>query len=364
MDTSVPDIAFDNEDRCNYCKAAVYRMKRQLLPFKARAKALESLVDRIKTEGKGKEYDCIIGVSGGIDSTTVAYETKRLGLRPLAVHFDNGWDSELAVDNINKTLESLKIELFTYVVDWEEFKDIQLSFLKASLANCELPTDHGISALLFHVAHEHDVRYILSGSNLKTEAITPISYGAYYHQDLKHLMAVHKTYGKKPVSTLPRISVKEYLYYVFVRRIRQIPVLNYLDYDKDAYKKLLASKIGWRDYGGKHYESVWTRFFQGYYLPVKFGFDKRRSHQSTMICSGLTTRVMALKEMEKPPYPSQELLDQDMQFVLKKFGLSLDEFNGIMKLPPRTHTDFAGNYLLFHRLLWIKNIFRAIATGG
>jgi N-acetyl sugar amidotransferase len=321
-------------------------------------------VQQIKEEGRGKEYDCIVGVSGGIDSTAVAYEAKKLGLRPLAVHFDNGWNSELAVDNINRTLESLGIELYTHVVDWEEFKDIQLSFLNASLANCELPTDHGISALLFQIAHRERVRYILSGSNLKTEAITPISYGAYYHQDLRHLRAVHSRFGKRPISTLPQISIRDYLHYVFVEKIRQIPLLNYIEYDKEAYKRLLGSEIGWRDYGGKHYESVWTRFFQGYYLPHKFGFDKRRAHLSTMICSGLTERDGALRELEKPPYPSDQLLAEDMQFVIKKFGLSADQFTHIMELSPREHTEFPGSYFLFHRLSWFKNLFRSIATGS
>ena len=177
MDTSDPEIRFNEQGQCNHCTAALDRMHRQLLPPPERAAALRRLVARIKNEGSNKEYDCIIGVSGGVDSTTTAYHVKKLGLRPLAVHFDNGWDSELAVDNIKLTLRALDIDLYTHVVDWEEFRDLQLCFLKASVANAEAPTDHGITALLFRTARRHRVRFILSGSNLVTEAIMPICLG-------------------------------------------------------------------------------------------------------------------------------------------------------------------------------------------
>lgn len=362
MDTSDPEIRFDADGICNHCTAALKRFRKQLLPTEERRQALRSLVKKIKVEGKEKEYDCIIGVSGGVDSTTTAYTVKKLGLRPLAVHFDNGWDSELAVDNIKKALEILCIDLYTHVVDWEEFRDLQMSFLKASVANCEIPTDHGIFALLFKVAHRENVRFILTGSNVATEAIMPIAWG-HYNQDLIHLKAVHRRFGSKPLRTMPMISISDYLYYVFIKKIRQIPFLNYINYNKGDAKKMLAKEICWRDYGSKHFESVWTRFFQGYYLPTKFGFDKRRAHLSTLICSGEITREEALAEMEKPPY-AEELLREDMQFVIKKFGLTEAEFDAIMHLPPRRHTEYRNHYFLFHKLRRFKNIFRRIATSA
>jgi N-acetyl sugar amidotransferase len=360
MDTSDPEICFDEHGVCNHCTAAIERMHRQLLPGEERERALAELVERIKLEGRGKEYDCIIGVSGGVDSTTTAYWVKKLGLRPLAVHFDNGWDSELAVDNIKKTLDTLGIELYTYVVDWEEFRDLQLSFLKASVANCETPTDHGIDALLFHMARKQRVRFVLSGSNLVTEAIMPISWG-HYTQDLRHIKAIHRRFGSRPLKTMPLISLYGYLSYVFLHGIRQVPFLNYIDYDKNRSKELLTEELGWRDYGGKHYESVWTRFFQGYYLPEKFGFDKRRAHLSTMVCSGQVTREQALSEMEKPPYDAA-LLREDKQFVLKKFGLTPDSFGKILSAPSRLAQDYPNHRFLFHSLAPIKNTFRRIAT--
>jgi N-acetyl sugar amidotransferase len=361
MDTSDPTIQFDENGICKHCIAAIERINRQLLSLAERKQALEVLVEKIKIEGKGKDYDCIVGVSGGVDSSTAAYTAKKMGLRPLAVHFDNGWDAELAVDNIKKIIDKLGIELYTHVVDWEEFRDLQLSFLKSSVPNCEIPTDHGIFALLWRMALKNGVRFILTGSNVVTEAIMPYSWG-HYNQDLKHLKAIHRRLGNKPLCTLPTISLAQYLYYVFIKRVRQIPFLNYIEYNKNDAKNKLKEEIGWRDYGGKHYESIWTRFFQGYYLPTKFGFDKRRPHLSTLICSGQITRDEALAEMEKPPYPS-DLLRSDMQFVKKKFGLTDEEFKVILHAPPRQHNEFPGHYFLLHKLEKYKNIFRQIATS-
>jgi N-acetyl sugar amidotransferase len=361
MDTSDPEIAFDPDGFCNHCTEALARMKAQLLPAPLREEALGRLVDAVRRDGKGKDYDCVIGISGGVDSTMTAYTVKSLGLRPLAVHFDNGWNAELAVDNIKKALDILKIDLHTFVVDWEEFRDVQLSFLRASLANCEIPTDHAIFALLWRTASETGLRFILTGSNVATEAIMPLAWG-HYHQDLRHLRAVHERFGGLPMRTLPTISLGHYLYFVFAKGIRQIPFLNYIDYNRDSAKRLLEEKLGWRDYGYKHYESVWTRFFQGHYLPSKFGFDKRRAHLSTLICSGQMTREEALARMRAPVY-DEALLRQDLQFVLKKFKLSPEEFDALLKAPKREAREFPSHLFLFHRLRRWKNLFRRIATS-
>jgi len=361
MDTSDPEIQFNEQGHCNHCTAALDRMRRELLPPRERAAALSRLVAKIKNEGSNKEYDCVIGVSGGVDSTTTAYHVKKLGLRPLAVHFDNGWDSELAVDNIKLTVGALDIDLYTHVVDWEEFRDLQLCFLKASVANAEAPTDHGITALLFSAAQRHRVRFILSGSNLVTEAIMPIAWG-HYNQDLRHLKSLHRRYGTLPLRTMPLISLATYLYSVFVAGIRQIPFLNYINYNKQDAKSLLSRELGWRDYAGKHYESVWTRFFQGYYLPAKFGVDKRRAHFSTLICSGQMSRDEAIRKIREPAY-TDELLRVDMQFVMKKFGLTRSAFDELMHTPLRRATDYPSNHFLFSGLHRYKNVFRRIATS-
>ena len=360
MDTTDPRIRFDAAGLCNHCTDHLQRMARQLLPAGQREQALDRLVSQIKLEGHDKDYDCILGVSGGVDSTTVAYTAKKLGLRPLAVHFDNGWNSELAVHNIKRTLDVLGIELFTHVVDWAEFKDVQLAFLKASVPNAEIPTDHGIAATLFKTAEKFGTRFILSGSNLATEGILPLAWG-HFHQDLRHLKAVHRRFGTVRLKTLPGISVPDYLRYVFVKKIRQIPFLNYVDYNKDEAKEMLSRELGWRDYGGKHYESVWTRFFQGYYLPTKFGFDKRKAHLSSLICSGAMTRDEALEESRRPIY-APALLAEDRAFVLKKLGLSEEQFQAIVDAPPVKHTAYASHAFLFETLAVFKNAFRTIAT--
>jgi hypothetical protein len=258
-------------------------------------------------------------------------------------------------------LSALDIDLYTHVVDWEEFRDLQLSFLRASVANAEAPTDHAITALLFRTARKHGVRYILSGSNLATECIMPLGAG-HYNQDLRLLESLHARFGSIPLRTTPTISIGQYLEYVFVDGIRQVPFLNYIEYRKAEAREKFQQRFGWRDYGGKHNESVWTRFFQGYYLVKKFGFDKRRAYLSALICSGQASRDQALAELEKPPYDPL-LLRQDLRFVVKKLGLTEADWEDIMRAPPRLAREYPSNHILFHSMRRWKNVFRAIATS-
>ncbi len=363
MDTSDSDIVFDEKGMCNHCTGYFERIARDGFSDGERSARLEQLVNTIRNEGKDREYDCIIGVSGGVDSTTVAFAVKQLGLRPLAVHFDNGWNSELAVDNIKRTLSALDIDLYTHVVDWDEFRDLQLAFLKSSISNSEIPTDHGIFALLFDVAAREKVRFILTGSNLVTEGMyLPLSWG-YYHQDLRLIRAIHHRFGRIPLDTFPQIGLGGYFYNVFVRGTRQIPFLNYIDYNKIEAVELIQNKIGWRPYGGKHYESIYTRFYQGYILPKKFGFDKRRVHLSTLICSGHITREQGLAEIQENPYAGHNLKD-DMEFVIKKLGISADEFESIMSMPAKTYKDYPSYAFLFVGMPSMRRLFRRIAVSA
>lgn len=361
MDTSDPLIEFDRSGICNHCRTYDIRIQKEVFRGEDASARLRAITERIKAEGKGKEYDCILGVSGGVDSTTLAYRVKKLGLRPLAVHFDNGWNSELAVDNINRTLKTLDIDLYTHVVDWEEFRDLQLSFLKASVANCEIPTDHAITALLFHMANRYGIKFIIGGGNVVTEGILPKAWG-YYSQDLRHLEAIHSLFGKVPLKTLPRLGIARFMYYVLIKKIRMIPMLNYLDYNKKEAMELIQRELGWRYYGGKHYESIYTRFFQGHILPRKFGYDKRRAHLSTLICSGQLSRESALDEMRADPYANNNLIE-DRTFVIKKLGLTETEFDEIMKAPPKPYWAYPSNKLLFEDLRSLKAAFKRIATN-
>ncbi len=302
MDTSDPAIVFDAEGVCIHCRGYDSRAQQELFSKEVREAKIKALVAEIKNAGRNKEYDCIIGVSGGVDSTMVAYKVKELGLRSLALHVDNGWNSELAVNNIERSLKKLDIDLYTIVLDWEEFRDLQLAFLYSSVANIEMPTDHALSSLLFRTAHEKGVKYIISGGNVVSEAIMPVSW-MHDSRDLRLIKAIHKRFATMPLRTYPACSLARYFYYVVVRSIKYVPILNYIDYNKMEAKALIQKDLGWRDYGGKHYESVFTRFFQGYILPEKFKMDKRRPHLSSLICSGQMSRDEGLQEMQRPAYP-------------------------------------------------------------
>lgn len=345
MDARDPDISFDASGVCNYCREYFEREPFVVHHGQEGKRRLNQIVSKIKSEGVGRDYDCIIGVSGGVDSTYVAYWAKKLGLRPLAVHFDNGWNSELAVKNIENILNKLNIDLYTYVVDWEEFKDIQLSFLRASVTNAEIPSDHGFLAVLYKVAAEKKIKYFLTGSNFTTEGILPPGYG-YLSVDLKHIVGIHQRFGKIPMRTYPKLSLLKYFYYRFFCGLKKIPILDYLDYHKAEAMKVIEQELGWKYYGGKHYESIYTRFFQSYILPNKFGIDKRKAHLSTLICSGQVSREEALAELSQSPYPP-DLLRQDKEYVVKKMGITESEFDSIMAMPPKAHLEYPNNNKIF-----------------
>ena len=298
---------------------------------------LERLVEKMKRDGRGKPYDCIIGVSGGVDSTYVAYKVKQMGLRPLAVHMDNGWDSELAVKNIEETLKRLGIDLYTEVLDWEEFKDLQVAFLKASTPDSEIPSDHAIWAVLGDMADKLKVKYIVSGFNVRTESHLPRAW-SYGHVDWKYIRSVYKQFGNGPrLKTFPHFNL--FTYYRRLLTHRRVDILNYIEFDKTEAMKFLENELGWRYYGGKHHESIYTRFYQGYILPVKFGFDKRRCHFSSLVCSGEISREVALEQLEHPTYaPSMQ--EDDREYVVKKLGLTESEFDAIMKAPRKTFWDY------------------------
>ena len=359
MDTTVPDIQFDDEGVCNYCKQCAERMRSELHCDAAGQERLELLVEEIKRKGAHSDYDCLIGVSGGVDSTYVAYlAKKRFSLRPLAVHLDNGWDAELAVSNIEQVLKRLDIDLYTYVLDWEEFKDIQVSFLRASIANAEIPTDHAIAAILYQTAASRGIPYVITGSNLVTEAIMP-GVWMYNNKDLRLIKAIHRRFGKGKLRTYPQLSMLAWGYYTFVKGIKFIPILNYVPYVKAKAKQLLADELGWRDYGGKHYESIYTRFFQSYILPRKFHIDKRRPHLSTLILSGQITRDEALAEIEQPPCPSDQL-EEDGEYVIKKLGLNHSEFAQIMAAPVKSFADYPNSAYVRDKFAFIIEFVRRL----
>lgn len=356
MDTTVPDIRFDEQGRCNICTTYLENAAIRLIPEESREAALANIVNTIKEKGKGKEYDCLIGVSGGTDSTYVAYKVKELGLRPIAVHLDNGWNSELAVSNIEKTLSKLNLPLYTHVIDWEEFKDIQLSFLKASTPDMEIPTDHAINALLFTLARKFDVEYIISGSNYTDEGAFPESW-AYGHLDWKYVSGIHKRFGSHRIKTFPHLPLRNLFYHLFVKRAKTIALLNYIPFEKKLARKELTEKLDWVDYGGKHNESLYTKFVQEYILPQKFDIDVRKAYYSSPVLRGQMTREHALELLKAPPATEKSLQDQ-RDYVLKKLELSDAEFSNIMNAPVKSHHAYPSNYKLFLKLRQLMNTAR------
>lgn len=344
-----PDIIFDENGICNYYYDYLKAERENVFKGDAGKKKLEDLVCKIKKEGKGKTYDCLIGLSGGVDSTYVAYLVHQLGLRPLAVHLDNGWNSELAVQNVENIVQKLGIDLYTLVVNWQEFRDIQLSYLKASVVDIEVVSDHAIFATMYKLAKENKIGYILSGTNVVTEHIMPPSW-LYKKMDFRNLNDIHNHFGKVKIKTYPTFNFLKHVYYTAFLKLVPVSILNYIPYNKQEVKETIKRELGWRDYGGKHYESIFTKFYQAYILPEKFKIDKRKAHLSTLICSGQITRDEALSELQKPLYSPNELRI-DKEYVLKKLNLSDTEFEAIMNLPVRKHEEFKTDKNLKERYM-------------
>lgn len=337
-----PRIEFDGFGVCHHCRRYDQLAASRVLHGEAGERALDQLVHRMKVRARGREYDCVIGVSGGVDSTYVAYLVKQRGLRALAVHFDNGWNSELAVKNIERVLNRLGIDLFTYVVDWDEFRDLQMAFLRASTPDGEIPTDHAISALLWGEARRRHIGFIVSGMNFATESISVPNW-SYGHSDWRYIRDVHRRFGSVPLRTYPRFSLLDLFYISVIRRIRTVSILNYVDYRREDAMALLSRELGWQYYGAKHHESVYTRFYQGYVLPRKFGIDKRYGHFSDLINAGQMTREAALEAVKAPPY-GPELQQEDVAYVCKKLGLSHAEFERIMGAAVRSFRDYRNSF--------------------
>lgn len=339
MDTTDPNIEFDASGISNHYYEYLTAAKNQLLKEPLRSQALEDIVRKIKEDGKDKKYDCLIGLSGGVDSTYVAYLVKELGLRPLAVHFDNSWNSDLAVHNVNSIIEKLGFDLHTLEVDWEEFRDLQLAYLKASVIDIEVVSDHAIQATLFQLASKFHINYIISGTNVVTEYILPAAW-IYPKLDYTNLKSIHDRFGTRKLQTYPRVPFFKYIKYTGFQKLIPVSILDYVDYNKNEAMAVIEDKLDWRNYGGKHSESLWTKFYQNHILPEKFGVDKRKAHLSTLICSGQITREKALKELEQPIYEDGELR-KDKEYVLKKLQLSEMDFQKLMKTPPVPH-EFYG----------------------
>jgi len=356
-----PGLILDDKGCCNHCNEFDKALAR-IPKGNAREIELQKIIKKIKESGAGKEYDCLLGVSGGVDSSYLAYLCKKYELRPLIIHFDNGWNSELAVKNIETILHKLNFNLKTYVVNWNEFKDLQLSYFKAGVVDLEFPTDHAIIATMFKLAKQNNIKYILSGHNIVTEGTYLPKSWVHSKLDYINLKDIHEKHGSVKLKTFPYLSFSKKMYYNFINKFEYIQLLNLTDYNKDEVKQLLIKELGWRDYGGKHFESVFTRFFQGYILPNKFNIDKRQFHYSCLVQSGQITREKALEMMTLPIY-DDEMLKGDRDFVLKKLGFTEKTFDEYMKAPVKKHTDYKTEdhlWKLYFRIIKLAKPFTRI----
>lgn len=357
MSDTDPDITFDAEGRCNHCTYYFERLASLIYNEQTSEKELATIVNRIRSAGQQKEYDCVMGISGGVDSCYAVYVAKSQGLRPLAVHLDNGWDSDTSARNIKNVTQTLGVDYQSFVLDWEEFRDLQLAFLRASVPEIETPTDIAIPAALHRVAAENGVRFILMGGNYATEGILPHSWH-YNAKDVRFLRAVHRRFGSGKLRTFPTFGSLTESYYKFVRGIRLVYILNRVPYSKsEAITKL--EELGWENYGGKHYESTITGFVQSYILPVKFQIDYRRATLSSQICAGEITRAEALEILKTPPFDPARVV-REKEYIAKKFGITDAEMDAILAAPPRTYRDYPNNERL---LQFLYGVYRRFLAG-
>lgn len=350
MDTTAADIQFDENGACNYCTDFLVRLQAAQRQTAENPDRCDELVASVKANGRGKEYDCIVGVSGGVDSSYALYSAVRHGLRPLAVHLDNGWNSELASHNIANLINTLGVDLYTHVIDWEENRDLQMSFFKANVIDIELLMDNAMLALNYEQAARHGLKYILIGGNLATEGLRIPEQWNHNKYDVRNIRKIQKRFGTLPIRTHPLISTLDRVWYEAVRGITWISFLNYLPYNKFDAMRTLQSEVAYKPYPYKHYESVFTRFYQAYILPRKFGFDKRRVHLSSLVVSGQMSRAEAMTLLETPPYPDPQQEEQDRAFVLKKLGFTKERFDEYMKAPAVPHEVYGSETWLWNIL--------------
>jgi N-acetyl sugar amidotransferase len=359
MDTTDPLITFDVEGVCNHCRQFEEKSRSEWMPNDEGARRWHAMVEQMKVNGIGKEYDCILGLSGGVDSSYLALKVHESGLRPLVMHVDAGWNTELAVANIEAVVKYCGYDLHTHVVDWEDMRDLQLAYLRAAVANQDVPQDHIFFASLYHFATSNGIRHILSGGNLATEGVYPQAWEG-SAMDAINLKAIHKQYGERKLSGYKTISFFDcYIWYPFVKKMRTFRPLNYMPYNKTEALRELQEKVGYKPYPRKHGESLFTKLFQNYYLPQKFGMDKRRPHLSSLIVSGQINRVDALAKLDEPLYEPAEL-EIDIAYFCKKLRISRQQFDRLMNAPVHHYSDFPNWDWRYQKLkrvqVWVTKI--------
>ena len=348
MDTSDPKITFDGAGRSDHCNTLYKRVLPKWQPNEEGRKILEKKIAQIKKAGVGKEFDCILGISGGADSSYLTYLAKvEFGLRPLVFHVDGGWNSQIAVNNIEKLIDHLGLELFTEVIDWKEMRDLQLAFFKSGVPHIDLPQDHAFVATLYKFAEKHKIKFILNGGNISTECVrNPLDY-FYYGTDMWQIRDIHGRYGQMQLVNFPFSGILRHKVYLrYFKGVQVVKPLDYMPYIKKNAMRLMSEKFGWQIYARKHFESRFTKFYEGYWLPVKFGFDTRRVQYSSMILTGQMTREEALTDLAQLPY-DEKTIAQDFEYISTKLGISVAELQGYMEAPRKSYKDYKNQLYLF-----------------
>lgn len=348
MDTTDPSITFDEKGVCDHCRT-YYRDIEPNWRTDARGReSLDALVAKIKAAGKGREFDCIIGLSGGIDSSYLTYLAKvELGLNPLVFHVDAGWNSDLAVNNIEMLIDKLGLDLYTEVIDWDEMRDLQLAFLKSGVPHVDTPQDHAFFATMYKFAREHNVNYILTGANYSTECIRNPLEWMYYQSDTIQIRDIQRRFGTRPLKNFPLTSILWYKVYLpYIRGIRVARPLNYMPYLKNEAMALLQEKFGWRPYPQKHFESRFTRFYESYWLYERFGYDVRKVQFSSLILTGQMTREEALQKLAQKPYDPEEIV-HEFEYVATKLGITVEELQSYMDQPKKTWRDYRSQAWIY-----------------
>lgn len=347
MDTSDSGIVFDEQGRCDYCNNYYDNIVPNWHPNERGEREIMAQVEQIKRDGKGRDHDCLIGLSGGVDSSYVTYIAKeKLGLRPLLYHVDAGWNSQQAVNNIEKLVDGLDLDLFTEVVDWPEMRDLQLAFFKANVPHLDTPQDHAFFAGLYNFAAKNNVKYILTGANYSTECVREPLEWHYHASDLRQLKDIHRRFGTRPLKKFPLAGIFKFkIWYRFAKGVRVVKPLNSIPFHKEEAMQELVDKFGWQKYAHKHYESRFTRFYESYWLPTKFGYDKRRAHFSSLILTGQLSRDEALAKIAIPAYDPNTIAE-DFEYIATKLGITVEELRAYHEGPKKTFRDYRNDMTL------------------
>lgn len=341
MDTTDSKIVFDEKGVCDHCNTYFKTIEPVWNYGQSREKELGKMVDSIKKEGKGKDFDCLIGMSGGIDSSYLLYlATEKLGLRPLVFHVDAGWNTQLAVNNIERLVDKLNLDLYTEVINWEEIKDLQLSYFKSGVPHIDVPQDHAFFATMYHFASKYKIKTILTGGNYSTECVrNPIEW-MYYQSDSIQLKDIHKQFGTIPLKDYPVTNILWHKFYLpYFKGIKLIRPLDYMPYKKEEAMKLLEEKFGWQPYPQKHFESRFTHFYESYWLPERFGYDTRKVQYSSLILTGQMSREEALENLKKPAY-DPENIKNEFEYIANKLNISVAELQSYFDMPKKTYKDY------------------------